>query len=78
MAPTTKRPTPLIFVSHGSTMMLGEQSVVSDDWERQGRNAERRGIKGIVILVRSYSSSSFFLSISMSLSDDQKKNIDTV
>lgn len=41
---------PVIFVSHGSTMMLGEDSVVSDDWEEQGRNAERSGIKGIVIL----------------------------
>ncbi|CUM67392.1 uncharacterized protein PRCAT00005086001 [Priceomyces carsonii] len=41
---------PILFVSHGSTMMLGEESVVSKDWEEQGRNAERRDVKGIVIL----------------------------
>lgn len=41
---------PVLFVSHGSTMMLGEESVVSRDWEEQGRNAERCGIEGIVIL----------------------------
>lgn len=35
-------------------MMLGEQCVVSDDWEETGRQAERRGIKGVVIMVRTY------------------------
>ncbi|CUM63857.1 uncharacterized protein PRCAT00001445001 [Priceomyces carsonii] len=31
-------------------MMLDEKSVVSKDWEEQGRNAEKRNVKGIVIL----------------------------
>ncbi|CUM55095.1 uncharacterized protein AC631_03453 [Debaryomyces fabryi] len=41
---------PILFVSHGSTMMLGEESVVSRDWEEQGRNAERNGVQGVIIL----------------------------
>jgi aromatic ring-opening dioxygenase catalytic subunit (LigB family) len=45
------KPTPLIFVSHGSTMMLGEESVVTRDWQEIGRKAERRGIKGVVMMV---------------------------
>ena len=43
-------PMPALFVSHGSTMMLGEECVVSDDWEEAGRQAELRGVKGIVIM----------------------------
>ena len=46
------KPTPLVFVSHGSTMMMGETSVVTKDWQDIGRKAERRGIKGVVIMVR--------------------------
>ena len=34
-------------------MMLGEQSVVTQDWEEIGRQAENRGIKGVVLMVRS-------------------------
>lgn len=41
---------PILFLSHGSTMILGEESVVSRDWEEQGRNAERNGVQGVVIL----------------------------
>lgn len=32
-------------------MMLGEQCLVSDDWEETGRQAELRNIKGVVIMV---------------------------
>lgn len=45
------KPTPLIFISHGSTMMMAEESVVTRDWQDIGRKAELRGIKGIVIMV---------------------------
>ncbi len=45
------KPMPMIFVSHGSTMMAGEQCVVSEDWQETGRQAELRGVKGIVIMV---------------------------
>lgn len=41
---------PILFLSHGSTMMLGKESVVSRDWEVQGRNAERNGVQGVIIL----------------------------
>ncbi|KAI0131922.1 aromatic ring-opening dioxygenase family protein [Xylariales sp. AK1849] len=43
-------PTPLIFVSHGSTMMLGEQSVVTRDWQETGRKIEKRGVKSIIVM----------------------------
>lgn len=46
-----KLPTPLVFVSHGSTMMLGEQSVVTQDWQEIGRKIEKRGVRGIVLMV---------------------------
>ena len=32
-------------------MMLGEQSVVSRDWQEAGRQAELAGVKGIVLMV---------------------------
>ena len=35
-------------MSHGSTMMLGEDSAPGRFWEGVGREAQKRGIKGIV------------------------------
>uniref|UniRef100_A0A060T6E6 ARAD1C19118p n=1 Tax=Blastobotrys adeninivorans TaxID=409370 RepID=A0A060T6E6_BLAAD len=41
---------PMYFCSHGSTMMLGEQSLASDDWAKFGREAEKHNIKGVVMM----------------------------
>jgi aromatic ring-opening dioxygenase catalytic subunit (LigB family) len=46
----TPHPTPAFFFSHGSTMMLGEDSVVGDFWASVGTEAKRRGVKGIVFM----------------------------
>lgn len=35
-------------MSHGSTMMLGEDSEPAEFWKSVGQEAKRRGIKGIV------------------------------
>ncbi len=43
--------TPLVLVSHGSTMMMAEESWVTKDWAATGRLAEKHGIKGVVIMV---------------------------
>lgn len=56
-----KTPTPLVFVSHGSTMMMAEESMVTKDWQDVGRRAELRGIKGVVIMVRQGPETSFLV-----------------
>jgi len=43
--------TPVYFFSHGSTMMLGEESTSADYWKQCGDEALSRGIKGVVIMV---------------------------
>jgi aromatic ring-opening dioxygenase catalytic subunit (LigB family) len=43
--------TPVHFFSHGSTMMLGEESKSADYWKRCGDGALAQGIKGVVIMV---------------------------
>lgn len=40
------------FFSHGSTMMLGEESSSADYWKKCGDEALAHGIKGIVMMVR--------------------------
>jgi hypothetical protein len=45
-------PTPVFFFSHGSTMMLGEDSEPAKIWEAAGTEALRRGVKRIVMMVR--------------------------
>ncbi|CEN61145.1 Extradiol ring-cleavage dioxygenase, class III enzyme, subunit B [Aspergillus pseudodeflectus] len=42
--------TPVHFFSHGSTMMLGEESESADYWRKCGAEALARGIKGVVIM----------------------------
>jgi aromatic ring-opening dioxygenase catalytic subunit (LigB family) len=37
-------------MSHGSTMMLGEESAPADFWLSVGREAKRRGIEGVVMM----------------------------
>lgn len=49
MAPA---PTPVHFFSHGSTMMLGEESESADYWKKAGDEALAHGIKGVIMMVR--------------------------
>ncbi|KAF2648383.1 aromatic ring-opening dioxygenase family protein [Lophiostoma macrostomum CBS 122681] len=42
--------TPVHFFSHGSTMMLGEQSESADYWKQCGDEALARGIKGVIMM----------------------------
>ncbi|KAL4735877.1 Extradiol ring-cleavage dioxygenase, class III enzyme, subunit B [Aspergillus similis] len=42
--------TPVHFFSHGSTMMLGEESTSADYWKKCGHEALANGIKGVVIM----------------------------
>ncbi|KAL1957492.1 hypothetical protein VTO42DRAFT_5955 [Malbranchea cinnamomea] len=43
-------PTPVYFFSHGSTMMLGEESTSADYWKKCGDEALAHGIKGVIML----------------------------
>ncbi|KAK7534743.1 Extradiol ring-cleavage dioxygenase, class III enzyme, subunit B [Phyllosticta citribraziliensis] len=42
--------TPVHFFSHGSTMMLGEESTSADYWKKCGDEALAHGIKGVVMM----------------------------
>lgn len=44
--------TPVHFFSHGSTMMLGEESESADYWKACGDEALAHGVKGVVMMVR--------------------------
>ncbi|KAF4625770.1 hypothetical protein G7Y89_g12401 [Cudoniella acicularis] len=46
----SKYPTPVFFFSHGSTMMLGEDSEPAEFWKSVGDEALRRGVKSIVMM----------------------------
>lgn len=48
---TETGPTPVHFFSHGSTMMLGEESESADYWKKCGDEALARNIKGVIIMV---------------------------
>ncbi|KAK5685945.1 hypothetical protein LTS10_002058 [Elasticomyces elasticus] len=43
-------PTPVHFFSHGSTMMLGEESESADYWKACGDEALANGIKGVIMM----------------------------
>jgi aromatic ring-opening dioxygenase catalytic subunit (LigB family) len=43
--------TPVLFLSHGSTMMLGEESESADFWKKCGDDAIAYGIKGVIMMV---------------------------
>jgi NADH dehydrogenase FAD-containing subunit len=45
--------TPVHFFSHGSTMMLGEESASATYWKKCGDAALANGIKHVVMMVRS-------------------------
>ncbi|RYP90178.1 hypothetical protein DL770_003714 [Monosporascus sp. CRB-9-2] len=42
--------TPVHFFSHGSTMMLGEESESADYWKKCGDEALAHGLKGVVVM----------------------------
>ena len=42
--------TPVHFFSHGSTMMLGEESVSGRYWRNCGDEALANGVKGIIMM----------------------------
>ncbi|KAF2111900.1 aromatic ring-opening dioxygenase family protein [Lophiotrema nucula] len=42
--------TPVHFFSHGSTMMLGEQSESADYWKKCGDEAIAHGVKGVIMM----------------------------
>jgi aromatic ring-opening dioxygenase catalytic subunit (LigB family) len=44
-------PTPVHFFSHGSTMMLGEESQSATYWKKCGDEALANGVKHVVIMV---------------------------
>lgn len=44
--------TPVHFFSHGSPMMLGEQSTSADYWKACGDEALAHNIKGVIMMVR--------------------------
>lgn len=46
--------TPVHFFSHGSTMMLGEESESADYWKKCGDEALARNINGVIIMVRRF------------------------
>lgn len=43
--------TPVHFFSHGSTMMLGEESASATYWKKCGDEALANGCKGIIMMV---------------------------
>lgn len=45
--------TPVHFFSHGSTMMLGEESDAATYWKQCGDDALAHGIKGVIMMVSS-------------------------
>jgi aromatic ring-opening dioxygenase catalytic subunit (LigB family) len=47
---STSRLTPVHFFSHGSTMMLGEESASADYWKKCGDEALANGIEHVVIM----------------------------
>jgi aromatic ring-opening dioxygenase catalytic subunit (LigB family) len=42
---------PVHFFSHGSTMMLGEESEAADYWKKAGDQALANNIKGVIMMV---------------------------
>jgi aromatic ring-opening dioxygenase catalytic subunit (LigB family) len=50
---TVTAPTPVHFFSHGSTMMLGEESESATYWKKTGDEALANGVKGVIMMVGS-------------------------
>lgn len=47
--------TPVHWLSHGSTMMLGEECEAATYWKKAGDEALANGIKGVVMMVGRWS-----------------------
>ncbi|KAM7199235.1 hypothetical protein V8F20_005837 [Naviculisporaceae sp. PSN 640] len=54
----TKKMTPVHLFSHGSTMMLGEESASASYWEKCGREALANGVEHIVMMGAHWATSS--------------------
>lgn len=52
---------PVHFFSHGSTMMLGEDSASARYWERMGEEALKRGVEHVIMMVSSPTPISIYL-----------------
>ncbi len=50
MAHSNGRP-PVLLLSHGTTLLTGEQSHIRDYWQQHGEKALTYGIKGVIIMV---------------------------
>ena len=48
---TTKGVPPVLLLSHGTTLLTGEDSHIRDYWLYHGNKAVEYGIKGIIIMV---------------------------
>ena len=46
-----QNPPPVLLLSHGTTMLTGEQSVVRDYWKYHGDKALEYPIKGVIMMV---------------------------
>ena len=46
--------TPVYFFSHGSTMMLGEESESATYWKKAGDEALANNIKGVIMMVGAF------------------------
>jgi aromatic ring-opening dioxygenase catalytic subunit (LigB family) len=47
-----KNAPPVLLLSHGTTLLTGEDSHIRDYWLHHGNKAVEYGIKGIIIMVR--------------------------
>jgi hypothetical protein len=49
MNPTQGRP-PVLLLSHGTTLLTGDENHIREYWVRHGECALRYGIKGVIIM----------------------------
>ena len=59
--------TPVHFFSHGSTMMLGEESESADSWKQAGDEALANGIKGVVMMGAHWDATGDAIEVAMNL-----------
>lgn len=63
--------TPVHFFSHGSTMMLGEESESAEYWKKCGDQALTNGIKGVVMMGAHWDATGDAIEVSMNPSPDK-------
>lgn len=59
--PGDTKAAPVHFFSHGSTMMLGEESASAQYWEKMGKLALENGVEHIVMMVSETVSCPFYI-----------------